>query len=670
MISPIVQEAEQLAAAGHHARLVEYLAAREREIEESPSLALLYGCSKARLGRYEEGLVWLDVAMDKARQVQDQSVERHALNARGAVALVSGRIDEAADYFTQGLMAASRDHDDLTVGRCANNLGIIANLRGRYAEALGSWEIGVAAFERAGLRQGVSECRHNLGIAYRQQGVLDRALAEAGLAVEDAEAAGDQALRASALRGQAEIRLARGERQLARQDLDQVREIRARSPDRIEEAEDLRVAALLLQADGDAASAERLLRDVIGWSDVRRRPQLLAEATRDLAMLLRRAGRHAEARTGARTAQSLFTQLGADGEIRALAALDWDRDFSAELRRSLEPLHEAQQLADAGRYVELLGYLSGRSLEELEQSPMLALLFGIAHSRLGGLDVGRQWAMAALSRARAMRHRVLEVRALNVCGAIALERGGIAEAMHFFSRAQEEAMHDNDLGTVGRCANNLGIIANMQGDYGRAIGAYTRAIAAYDQAGNRRGRAESMHNLAIAYREQGRLDDALQSADAALTEAEKLGDCQLTAQALAGRAEIHIARGDAALGLREAERALAAHRELQDPVREAEDMRILAIALSLTGRTEHAQTMLREVIERATNHQRPLLAAIAQRDLAQLLARAGRDEEARAVAREARGGFERLGAAVEIQRLNAILPTLTNQRAPGAERGD
>src|SRR4029077_10081683 len=89
---------------------------------------------------------------------------------RGAIALVSGRIDEAADYFTQALLAASRDADAVTTGRCSNNLGIISNLRGRHAEAIGSWEIAAAAFERAGLRRGVAECRHNQAIAYRDPG--------------------------------------------------------------------------------------------------------------------------------------------------------------------------------------------------------------------------------------------------------------------------------------------------------------------------------------------------------------------------------------------------------------------------------------------------------------------------------------------------------------------
>src|SRR3989454_502229 len=433
--SLVVDKARQLVAAGHHAEVVEYLGARAgSELELSPSLALLYGTAQARLGRHDEGQRWLDRALDQARKRDEQTVERHALNARGALALVSGRIDEAADFCTRALMAASRDGDLATTGRCSNNLGIISHLRGRHAEAIGSWEIAVAAFERAGLAQGVAECRHNLAITYREQGALDRALAEADRAV------------------------------------------------------------------------------------------VQAEATRDLCLVLRRSGRKADAQAAARAAKAIFVQLGAEQEIRKLAGQEWGDDFAAELRGSLAPLHAAQELADAGRYADLLAYLSERPQNELEQSPMLALLSSIAHSRLGRLDLGQQWAMVALSRARVHGDRRLELRGLNVCGAIALERGGINEATHFFTRAQEEAMQDNDMATLGRCANNLGIIANMQGDYGRAVGAYTRAIAAYEAAGYDPGIAESHHNLAIAFREQGHLDEAMQAADTAVRQAERPGD--------------------------------------------------------------------------------------------------------------------------------------------------
>src|SRR2546427_5702466 len=225
--SLVVEQARQLAAAGNHAEVIEYLGTRAgRELELSPSLALLYGTAQARLGRHDEGQRWLDRALDQARKRDEQTVERHALNARGALALVSGRIDEAADFCTRALMAASRDGDLATTGRCSNNLGIISHLRGRHAEAIGSWEIAVAAFERAGLAQGVAECRHNLAITYREQGALDRALAEADQAVATAEAAGDRTLWAQALRGRAEIRVVSGELELARRELDRVAEIR------------------------------------------------------------------------------------------------------------------------------------------------------------------------------------------------------------------------------------------------------------------------------------------------------------------------------------------------------------------------------------------------------------------------------------------------------------
>ena len=654
--SLVIEKARQLAAAGHHAEVVEYLGAcADSELADSPSLALLYGTAHARLGRQDEGLRWLDMALDQARKRDEQAVERHALNARGAAALVSGRIDEAADSFTQGLMAASRDGDLATTGRCSNNLGIISNLRGRHAEAIGSWEIALAAFERAGLQQGVAECHHNLGITYREQGALDRALAEADRAVAQAEASGDRTLWALTLRGRAEIRVVRGELGAARHELDQVRELRGYVPNSISDAEDLRVAALVRAAEGDVSAAERALREVIQRAEMHRRPQLQAEATRDLAVVLNRTGRHAEAQAAARAAKAVFAQLGAEREIRNLADQEWGDDFAAELRGSLAPLHEAQALADAGRYAELLTYLGGRSPNELEQSPMLALLNSIGHSRVGLLDLGQQWALVALSRARVLGDRRLELRALNVCGAIALERGGLNEAAHFFTRAQEEAMQDNDMASVGRCANNLGIIANSQGDYGRAVGAYTRAIAAYQAARHDRGIAESQHNLAIAYREQGHLDHAMQAADTAVREAGRLGDQRLMAQALAGRAEIRVMRGEPGLAILEAERALAVHRELQDAVRESEDLRILAVAVGVAGKTEDAERMLLVVADRATEHGRPMLVATAQRDLAYLWARQGDIAAAKEMARTARATFHRLGSKVEIEKLDALL---------------
>lgn len=266
--------------------------------------------------------------------------------------------------------------------------------------------------------------------------------------------------------------------------------------------------------------------------------------------------------------------------------------------------------------------------------------------------------MVALSRARILGDRPLELRALNVCGAIALERGGLHEATRFFARAQEQAMEDSDQVTLGRCANNLGIIANRQGDYGRAVGAYTRAIAAYQQAQFGPGLAEAHHNLGITYREMQSLDQALTAAGTAIREADRLGDRRLKAQALAGRAEIRLARQEPELACREVERALAIHREMKDGVLETEDLRILAGTKAALGDAAEAERQLREVIARATEHSRPLLVAITQRDLAHLLARLNRTTEALELAGEARTAFERLRADQELKKLDAFVSPL------------
>ena len=87
------------------------------------------------------------------------------------------------------------------------------------------------------------------------------------------------------------------------------------------------------------------------------------------------------------------------------------------------------------------------------------------------------------------------------------------------------------------------------------------------------------------------------------------------------------------------------------------------------GKVYVAEDMLREVIDRATEHGRPLLVATAQRDLAQLLAREGKVVAAREVAETARAGFDRLGARVEIRKLGALLEDPAPPGPPIAQLG-
>jgi tetratricopeptide (TPR) repeat protein len=326
-----------------------------------------------------------------------------------------------------------------------------------------------------------------------------------------------------------------------------------------------------------------------------------------------------------------------------------------DYRQPLMQLRQAIHYSDTGQHAAVLTLLSGAPQEELEGSPMLTLLCGIAHARLGRHGEGARWVETALRKARERGDRAVEARALNVSGAIALESGNTEDAAMRFSQALAEARRDSDHATVGRACNNLGIVANLQGDHGRAVGFFTMAITAFEQAGIPRGMAEAHHNLARSYREQGDLERALEHADEAVRQADASGDLALSAQARAGRAEIRIQGGDAPVGLREVSHALQKHRELGDVVGEAEDLRVLALALTRSESPGEAEPLFQTVIEKAEQHGRPLLAAEARRDLARLLAAAGRHSEARDTALAARAGFSKLGAAAEIRKLDDLV---------------
>lgn len=318
-------------------------------------------------------------------------------------------------------------------------------------------------------------------------------------------------------------------------------------------------------------------------------------------------------------------------------------------------LNKVQDLAETGQHSGVLEYLGGRPRDEIERSPTLALLYGIAYSRLGQNAEGDRWVELALGMARERGDRAVEAHALNALGATDLESGRVDVAASRFMEAMALAKREGDHATVGRACNNLGIVAYYRGDYGRAVGSFTMALAAFQQASNRAGIAQVLHNLAMTYRDQGELTKALETADAAVEEAEASGDIRLGASTRGGRAEIRLVAGDAKMARREIERALETERELGDVVGEANDLRVLAGALAAVGDEEQAEEMLLQVIARAEEHTRPVLAGQAERDLAQVLHTQGRGGEALEFARKARVRFLELGAEAEVAKLDEFL---------------
>ncbi len=325
------------------------------------------------------------------------------------------------------------------------------------------------------------------------------------------------------------------------------------------------------------------------------------------------------------------------------------------MQKALAQISHAQKLSDAGQFAAVVEFLGRESRDALERSPTLALLKGIAHGRLGDYEQGREWVMISLDRSREMADDHAEARALNVLGAIGFERGIIEEAALRFGQGLEAAKLVDDSATMGRCANNLGILANLRGDHPAAIASFIRALAAFERAGLVRGTAETLNNMGISYRDNGDYTQALEHADRAVQTATETGDLVLIGQSWSGRAETRARSGDARLARQEAETALDLHRKIDDSIGEMEDLRILALTLSMDGDLAGAERVLRDVIERSESFVRPLLVAHTQRDLAYVLQSQGRHDEMSEVARRAQAQFVELGAMGQARCLDGLI---------------
>ena len=136
----------------------------------------------------------------------------------------------------------------------------------------------------------------------------------------------------------------------------------------------------------------------------------------------------------------------------------------------------------------------------------------------------RPWtAAAALERLAAERDRLGWGRALNLLGAIHFERGAIKRADTCFGQALRLARESEDALLTACASKNLGAVADLRGRSDLALSVYRAALLAYQGLGHRRGIAETCHNLGVTLARLGALEDARQSSQRAVAEAEALG---------------------------------------------------------------------------------------------------------------------------------------------------
>lgn len=317
-----------------------------------------------------------------------------------------------------------------------------------------------------------------------------------------------------------------------------------------------------------------------------------------------------------------------------------------------DPASELRALLAAGHFREALDIYRARG-PGLRSRPEAALLAATAATRLGELPVAAQLAEQALGEFAGRADADGRMRAVNLIGAIAFEHGRLTDAETAFGQALGLARDLADGQMAARASNNLASVAHLRGNAEGALSLYRSALLEYQRLGDRRGIAETCHNLGLAFRDMSAWPDAVGATAEAVRHAEEVGEPTLVALAVLGRAELQIEAGELQLAERGIGRAAHLSAWAYDALGGAEAGRLRAALALRTGDPAGALDEAEAAARIASDHGSLLLegecVALAVRAL-MALGRPGPAAERRARASEI---FTRLGASAHLERLSA-----------------
>jgi tetratricopeptide (TPR) repeat protein/tRNA A-37 threonylcarbamoyl transferase component Bud32/TolB-like protein len=212
---------------------------------------------------------------------------------------------------------------------------------------------------------------------------------------------------------------------------------------------------------------------------------------------------------------------------------------------------------------------------------------GLAHERLGELDIARQHFRNAVELRREAGDRRGQARSLANIARLDMIAGDFAAARAALTRSLEEMTEAGDSGGVADLRNEFGVLEEEAGDYRAALNHYREALRLRRELGEG-GLAESYTNLAFIYLVLGEYDNAAAYARDARAEFAAAGDAHGELTALELDAELALARGDWADASRAYVRELELSRELDAPFSEAVAEGGLALVALYQGRPKAA----------------------------------------------------------------------------------
>ncbi|HEX6628558.1 MAG TPA: tetratricopeptide repeat protein [Gemmatimonadaceae bacterium] len=264
-------------------------------------------------------------SLEKARLIESENAEAHALNCLGTVAQRRGDHKECERLYAQAAELATKAGDQRLLGMIEQNRGVLANMRGDFAQAAAFYSNSLGAFEMSRDEEPMSWVLNNMGILHTKirnfeeaRGYLERALA---IALNRNDPVVENVVRLNL----AEVWVCLGRLDVASECCAEALDQAQRRADHLTMAGALKIRAAIERQRGALDKSIATLRIAIYEAESAEDPLLHAEMLRELGEISRAVGNAGAARSALREAVASYERIGAAQEL-------------AEVRTELEAL--------------------------------------------------------------------------------------------------------------------------------------------------------------------------------------------------------------------------------------------------------------------------------------------------------------------------------------------
>lgn len=320
---------------------------------------------------------------------------------------------------------------------------------------------------------------------------------------------------------------------------------------------------------------------------------------------------------------------------------------------------------------------------------------GWIHLRRGNLEAAERDLLSGLERVKDTSGYDIIASLYNRLGGVAYQKGQLDQASLYAERGLELRQKIGDVNAVARSYNNLGLLNWRRGDWDSALQNFKRSVELHGTLGDVEGTIEINTNLGLVYLDRGDFNNAYASIGQALESAQRIGhsyhvglsylhlaryylfqrDWQqameycLKSQKVfdeigvaENRVYVEIYTGLARLGMNDLPQARKAAENALHLLEPAggEASEELAHALRLWAQVVRAEFGSTEAVVDAMRKSAVQFAAVgsqietarSQRILAEVLASRGERSASIVLLSSARQVFTRLGARLDLERLN------------------